>query len=50
MFTGIVTDIGEIETLTPVAQGQLHRLRMLCRYDQSTIADGCSTNTIPTSR
>jgi len=42
MFTGIVTDIGEIETLTPVAQGQLHRLRILCRYDQSTIADGAS--------
>ncbi|MBC7585282.1 MAG: riboflavin synthase, partial [Tardiphaga sp.] len=29
MFTGIVTDIGEIETLTPKAQGQLHRLRVL---------------------
>jgi riboflavin synthase len=42
MFTGIVTDIGEIETLTPVAQGQLHRLRILCRYDQTTIADGAS--------
>src|ERR1700712_1675469 len=42
MFTGIVTDIGEIETLTPTAQGQLHRLRIACRYDQSTIADGAS--------
>ena len=42
MFTGIVTDIGEIETLTPVAQGQLHRLRILCDYDQATIADGAS--------
>ncbi|MBC7577634.1 riboflavin synthase [Tardiphaga sp.] len=42
MFTGIITDIGEIETLTPVAQGQLHRLRILCRYDQTTIADGAS--------
>ncbi|HEY8333949.1 MAG TPA: riboflavin synthase [Tardiphaga sp.] len=42
MFTGIVTDIGEIETLTPTAQGQLHRLRILCRYDQRTIADGAS--------
>jgi len=42
MFTGIVTDIGEIESLTPVAQGQLHRLRILCDYDQSTIADGAS--------
>jgi riboflavin synthase len=42
MFTGIVTDIGEIETLTPVVQGQLHRLRILCDYDQSGIADGAS--------
>ena len=42
MFTGIVTDIGEIESLTPVAQGQLHRLRVRTRYDQATIADGAS--------
>ena len=42
MFTGIVTDVGEIVSLKPVAQGQLHRLRIACRYDQSTIADGAS--------
>jgi riboflavin synthase len=42
MFTGIVTDIGEIVALTPVAQGQLHRLRIACRYDQAGIADGAS--------
>jgi riboflavin synthase len=42
MFTGIVTDIGEIASLTPTAQGQLHRLRIACRYDQTTIADGAS--------
>jgi riboflavin synthase len=42
MFTGIVTDVGEIAGLKPVAQGQLHRLRIACRYDQSTIADGAS--------
>jgi riboflavin synthase len=42
MFTGIVTDIGEIVALTAVAQGQLHRLRIACRYDQATIADGAS--------
>jgi riboflavin synthase len=42
MFTGIVTDIGEIVGLTPTAQGQLHRLRVDCRYDQATIADGAS--------
>ena len=42
MFTGIVTDIGEIAALTPTAQGQLHRLRIACRYDRATIADGAS--------
>ena len=42
MFTGIVTDIGEITNLTPTAQGQLHRLRIACRYDRATIADGAS--------
>jgi riboflavin synthase len=42
MFTGIVTDVGEIVALRPVAQGQLHRLRVTCRYDQATIADGAS--------
>src|SRR6185312_3192371 len=30
MFTGIVTDIGEITSLKPTAQGQLHRLRIAC--------------------
>jgi riboflavin synthase len=42
MFTGIVTDIGEVVSLTPTARGQLHRLRVACRYDQATIADGAS--------
>jgi len=42
MFTGIVTDIGEIVSLTPTAPGQLHRLRITCRYDRSTIVDGAS--------
>jgi riboflavin synthase len=42
MFTGIVTDIGEIVSLAPIAQGQLHRLRIACDYDRSTIADGAS--------
>ena len=42
MFTGIVTDIGEIESLKAVAQGQLHRLRIVCGYDRATIADGAS--------
>ena len=42
MFTGIVTDVGEIASLVPTAQGQLHRLRIACRYDRATIADGAS--------
>src|SRR5260221_3088748 len=42
MFTGIVTDVGEIVGFTPTAQGQLHRLRIACRYDRATIADGAS--------
>src|SRR6202795_4849934 len=42
MFTGIITDIGEIVSLTPTAQGQLHRLRIACRYDRAGIADGAS--------
>jgi riboflavin synthase len=42
MFTGIVTDIGEIVDLRPRAQGQLHRLRIACRYDRATMADGAS--------
>src|SRR5436190_12481671 len=42
MFTGIVTDVGEIVSLKPVAQGQLHRMRNACRYDQTSIADGAS--------
>jgi riboflavin synthase len=42
MFTGIVTDIGEITAMTPTAQGQLHRLRIACRYDRAGIVDGAS--------
>ncbi len=42
MFTGIITDVGEIVAVTPTAQGQLHRLRIACRYDQATIVDGAS--------
>src|SRR6201990_2213639 len=42
MFTGIVTDIGEIVALTPTAQCQVQRMRTPCRYDRSPIADGAS--------
>jgi riboflavin synthase len=40
MFTGIVTDIGEIETVTPLDQGI--RLRIRTIYDPATIAIGAS--------
>jgi riboflavin synthase len=42
MFTGIVTDVGKITGLTQTAQGQLHRMRIACRYDRATITDGAS--------
>jgi riboflavin synthase len=42
MFTGIVTDIGEIVSLKPTAPGQLHRLRIGFHYEHATIADGAS--------
>uniref|UniRef100_Q07MT6 Riboflavin synthase n=1 Tax=Rhodopseudomonas palustris (strain BisA53) TaxID=316055 RepID=Q07MT6_RHOP5 len=42
MFTGIITDQGEIIALTPTVQGNLHRLRIACGYDRVTIADGAS--------
>ena len=42
MFTGIITDVGDILSIKPTAQGQLHRLRIGCAYDQTTIADGAS--------
>src|SRR4051812_7682346 len=42
MFTGIVTDVGEIIALKPTVQGQLHRLRIRCSYDRTGIADGAS--------
>src|SRR3569623_90521 len=42
MFTGIITDVGDILSIKPTAQGQLHRLRIGCGYDRTTIADGAS--------
>jgi riboflavin synthase len=41
MFTGIVTDIGEVVALEPRAQG-LARLKIACGYDPDTIAIGAS--------
>ena len=41
MFTGIVTDIGEVLATQPAGEG-LHRLKIACRYDRSSIAGGAS--------
>ena len=41
MFTGIVTDIGEVQAVRARAEN-LHRLKIACRYPRATIADGAS--------
>src|SRR5476651_495555 len=41
MFTGIVSDVGEVLAVKPRAEG-LHRLKIACRYDRASIADGAS--------
>ncbi len=41
MFTGIVSDLGEIISVTPRADN-LHRLKIACRYSRASIADGAS--------
>jgi riboflavin synthase len=41
MFTGIVTDIGEVTSVEPKADG-LRRLVIACKYDRDTIAIGAS--------
>lgn len=41
MFTGIVTDIGEILAVRARGEG-LHRVKIACAYDRATIADGAS--------
>lgn len=40
MFTGIVTDVGEVLSVTP--RGELRRLRIACGYEAETIALGAS--------
>jgi riboflavin synthase len=42
MFTGIVTDIGEIVLVEPRPQGVLHRFVIGCAYDPASIAKGAS--------
>src|SRR5882762_5560998 len=41
MFTGIVTDIGEVLSVEPRAE-DLHRLTIACGYARAGIADGAS--------
>jgi riboflavin synthase len=41
MFTGIVTDIGQVVAVHPRAD-DLHRLKIACRYERAGIADGAS--------
>lgn len=41
MFTGIVTDRGEVLAVRPRGEG-LHRLKIACNYDRASIAEGAS--------
>jgi riboflavin synthase len=41
MFTGIVTDIGEVVAVQPRAEG-LQRLTIACRYERASIVQGAS--------
>ena len=41
MFTGIVTDVGEVIALQDAGEG-LTRLRIACSYDRASIAQGAS--------
>jgi riboflavin synthase len=41
MFTGIVTDIGEILAVRPRGEG-LHRLKISCGYERASIVEGAS--------
>jgi len=41
MFTGIVSEIGEVAAVRPRGEG-LHRLKILCGFDRATIAEGAS--------
>jgi riboflavin synthase len=41
MFTGIVTDVGEVLAVTPRAEG-LRQLKIACHYPRASIVDGAS--------
>jgi riboflavin synthase len=40
MFTGIVTDVGEVLAVTP--RDGLHRIKVACRYPRASLVDGAS--------
>jgi riboflavin synthase len=42
MFTGIVTDVGEVIAVRARAQGLLHRMKIACSYERTSIVDGAS--------
>jgi riboflavin synthase len=42
MFTGIITDVGEVLAVERRAQGLRHRLKLACAFDRASIADGAS--------
>jgi riboflavin synthase len=41
MFTGIVTDVGEVTAVRAQAEG-LHRLKIACGYPRASLVDGAS--------
>jgi riboflavin synthase len=41
VFTGIVTDVGEVLAVTPRGEG-LHRLKVACRYPRASLVEGAS--------
>jgi riboflavin synthase len=41
MFTGIVTDVGEVLAVKPHAES-LHRIKIACRYSRASLIDGAS--------
>jgi riboflavin synthase len=41
MFTGIVTDIGEVVSVRPRGEG-LHRIKIACGYERESIVEGAS--------
>ncbi|MGA7310473.1 MAG: riboflavin synthase, partial [Pseudolabrys sp.] len=41
MFTGIVTDMGEVRSVKPRA-GNLHRITIFCGYSRAEIVQGAS--------